>query len=94
MNRLRGLLPVGGSDNGFARANTFGAALEAAIRDVALLDSVKEVRVTDSEVDTNSHGRGAIFYISDGVELATYYVRREALTLQHSGAEKTTILAV
>jgi hypothetical protein len=83
-NRLRSLVPVGGWERGFAQAKTFGAALEAALSDEALLGSVREIRITDDEVYTNSHGRGAIFYVSDGVERSTYYIGGETLTSSES----------
>jgi hypothetical protein len=87
-NFLRGLRPVGGSEKAFAQADTFAAALKAALDDEAFLNSVAEIRITDSEVYTNSHGRGVIIYRADGGEQATYYVHRDALTLQQPGAEK------
>jgi hypothetical protein len=86
---LRGLRPVGGSATGFAQAETFGAALEAALQNEALLDSVAEIRITDSEVYKNSNGRGVIFYHTGDDEQATYYVRGEARTLLGPGAELT-----
>jgi hypothetical protein len=84
---LRGLRPVGGPSAGFAQADTFAAALEAALQDEVLLDSVTEIRITDSEVYTNSNGRGVIFYRNSDREQATYYVRAECLTLIAAGAE-------
>src|SRR5229473_4910878 len=41
---LSGLRPVGGSAKGFAQAETFVAALEAALPNEALLNSVAEIR--------------------------------------------------
>jgi hypothetical protein len=86
---LRGLRPVGGSATGFAHAETFAAALEAALQNEVLLDSVAEIRITDSEVYTNSKGRGVIFFRTGDGEHATYYVRGECLTLLGHGAEIT-----
>jgi hypothetical protein len=86
---LSGLRPVGGSAKGFAQAETFAAALEAALLDEALLNSVAEIRMTDSEVYKNSNGRGAIFFGSGENEQVTYYVRGEAMTLLRPGAEET-----
>jgi hypothetical protein len=86
---LQGLRPVGGSAKAFARAETFSAAILAALKDAVLLETVTEIRITDSEVSTNSQGRGTIFYRDGEVERATYYVRGENLTLLRAGAEKT-----
>lgn len=88
-NILRGLRPVGGTANAFANAETFSAAVEAALLSEPLLNSVREIRLTDSEVYTNSNGRAAIFFDSGHREQVTYYVRREARTLLQPGAEET-----
>jgi hypothetical protein len=85
---LRGLRPVGGAAKAFARAETFSAAILAALKDSVLLETVTEIRITDSEMSTNSHGRATIFYRASEVERATYYVRGENLTLLGAGAEK------
>jgi len=86
---LGGLRPVGGPAKAFAKAETFAEALEAAIQNEALLNKVAEIRMTDSEVYTNSNGRAAIFYYSENDEEVTYYVGRTALTLLQPGAEDT-----
>jgi hypothetical protein len=86
---LRGLLPVGGSGKAFAQAETFAAAILAALKDATLLETVQEIRMTDNEMSTNSRGRGAILYRAEGLDLATYYVRGENLTLLAPGAETT-----
>jgi hypothetical protein len=86
---LRALRPVGGAAKAFARAETFSAAILAALEDPVLLETVIEIRITDGEVSTNSRGRGAIIYRDGEVEGATYYVRGENLTLLGAGAGKT-----
>jgi hypothetical protein len=53
------------------------------------LNSITEIRITDSEVYTNSNGRAAIFYWAGDREKVTYYVRGEALHLLQDGAEET-----
>lgn len=84
---LGGLRPVGGAARAFAHAETFGAALEAAMQSDVLLNSVVEIRITDSEVYTNSNGRGTIVYQSEQGARTTYYVRGEAHSLLQPGAE-------
>ena len=83
------LRPVGGPQAGFAGAVTFGEALVKMLRDAELLKGVLEIRISDSEIYTNSNGRAAVVY-RDGDECKeTYYVRAECLTLLQAGAEKT-----
>jgi hypothetical protein len=88
---LCGLRPVGGPKKGFGQAATFAEALEAALNNETLLNSVLEIRITDSEIYTNSNGRGVIVYRRDGddCEHKTYYVRSQAVSLLQEGAEET-----
>ncbi len=85
---LRGLRPVGGAATAFAGASTFAEALRALLSDNSLLSNLIEIRVTDSEVYTNSFGRGAIFYRASGKDLVTYYVGSTAVSLFQPGKEK------
>jgi hypothetical protein len=87
VNMLRHLRPVGGSANAFAGANTLGQALFAVLNDEATLDTVKEIRLSESEIYTNAHGRAAIFYTSDDEEFVTYYVPPTALSQLQPGME-------
>lgn len=48
---------------------------------------MSEIRITDSEVYTNSHGRGAIFYRANDKDRVTYYVGQTAVSLFQSGRE-------
>lgn len=75
---LRSLLPVGGEEDSFQRCATLGDAIERLLQDSAALDTLLEVRVSDSEMYTNAHGRGAITYQSDDRILTTYYVHPHA----------------
>jgi hypothetical protein len=84
---LRGLRPVGGPANAFAKAATFGQALHNALDDDALLKTIIEIRITDSEVYTNSHGRGAIMYREGSNTRTTYYVGQTAVSLFQPGKE-------
>jgi len=86
---LRNLRPVGGRDQSFAKAETFGAALHSALEDDALLDSILEIRLTEDEINTNSNGRGVIFYQEGGMERTSYYVGHTAVSLLQAGAERT-----
>lgn len=86
---LRGLKPVGGPENAFAQANGFAQALQVALDNNALLDSIVEIRMTDSEVAKNSFARGAIAYKAADGERVVYYVQKTALSLLQPGAEST-----
>jgi hypothetical protein len=88
VNMLRGLRPVGRSTNAFAAADTLGGALFAALNDKVMLDTVREIRLSESEIYTNAHGRAAIFYARDGKEAVTYYVPRTALSQFQPGMEE------
>lgn len=84
---LRGLRPVGGAANAFASADTLAQALCAAFENEALLNSITEIRVTDSETYTNARGRGTIYYKIADEECVTYYVPGTALSLLQPGSE-------
>jgi hypothetical protein len=86
---LSGLCPVGGPDASFQRCENFGKALEVALTDEAALDSLIEIRVSDSEMYTNAHGRAAISYRSGDQTLTAYYISAHAGSLLQPGAEKT-----
>lgn len=86
---IRGLHPVGGVEASFGNAGTFGQALACLFADESLLACVREVRVSDSEIYTNSCGRAAIFYREGKQEKTAYYVRKDALSLMQKGAEIT-----
>jgi hypothetical protein len=85
---LGSLRPVGGAEASFQECATLASAIECLLHNPAALDSFLELRVSDSEMYTNAHGRGAITYRSgDGVATA-YYVHQNALSLFQSGAEE------
>lgn len=85
---LRDLRPVGGSDSAFAKAPTFGQAMVALLENETLLDTLVEIRISDSEIYTNSHGRAAIVFKDRDRENVTYYVGRTAVSLFQPGKEK------
>jgi hypothetical protein len=84
---LRSLRPVGTPADGFAKAATFGAALRAALDTNTLLNTVTEIRVSNSEIYTNCFGRGAIFYRDGSKERVSYYVGSTAISLLQPGKE-------
>lgn len=84
---LKGLRPVGGPANAFSGAATLGAALLAALSDQATLATVREIRLSESEVYTNAHGRAAIFYARGSEEVVTYYVPSTAISQLQTGME-------
>ncbi|MGP0059166.1 MAG: hypothetical protein ACLPID_07760 [Beijerinckiaceae bacterium] len=86
-NLLRHLRPVGGSINAFAKAETFGQALLAALDDESLLNSVTEIRVSDSEIYRNANGRAVIYYSDGDDEFVTFYVPSAAVSLLQPGKE-------
>ena len=84
---LRSLRPVGTPADAFAKAATFGAALRAALDADALLNTVTEIRVSNSEIYKNCFGRGAIFYRDGRKERVSYYVGSTAISLLQPGKE-------
>jgi hypothetical protein len=85
---LGGLRPIGGVEASFQNCAALGSAVECLLQNPAALDSFLELRVSDSEIYTKAHGRGAITYRSGNGVLTAYYVHQNALSLFQSGAEK------
>lgn len=85
---LGSLRPVGGVEASFQECATLGGAVECLLQNAAALDSFLELRVSDSEIYTNAHGRGAITYRSGDGFTTAYYVHQNALSLFQSGAEE------
>jgi hypothetical protein len=86
---LSSLRPVGGVEASFQKCATLGSAVECLLQNPAALDSFIELRVSDSEIYTNAHGRGAITYgLGDNV-LTAHYVHQNAHSLLQSGAEES-----
>jgi hypothetical protein len=85
---LCGLRPVGGVEASFQACANFGGAVEYLLQDPAALDSLVELRVSDSEIYTNAHGRGAISYRSGDRVMTAYYVHQTARSLFGAGAEQ------
>jgi len=85
---LSSLGPVGGTEASFQKCATLGSAVECLLQNPAALDSILELRVSDSEIYTNAHGRGAIIYRAGDTILTAHYVHQNALSLFQAGAEK------
>lgn len=85
---LSNLHPVGGAEASFLKCATLGSAVECLLQSPAALDAFVELRVSDSEIYINAHGRGAIMYRSGGGILTAYYVHQNACSLFQSGSEK------
>jgi hypothetical protein len=85
---LVNLRPVGGINASFHNSPTLGSAVEHLLQDPTALDSLLELRVSDSEIYTNAHGRGAITYRSGDSILTAHYVHQNTKSLLQSGAEK------
>jgi hypothetical protein len=85
---LSGLRPVGGIDASFQQCSTLGTAVESLLQDPRALDRILELRVSDSEIYTNSHGRGAITFSSRDITKTAYYVGHTALSLLRPGASQ------
>jgi hypothetical protein len=86
---LRSLRPVGRPANAFAGAETLGQAFAAALEDQALLGTVQEIRLSDSEFYTNAPGRAAISHVRGGEEFTSFYVPQTAHSLFQPGKEET-----
>lgn len=84
---LMSLCPVGGAAASFQGCETLGSAVESLLQAPATLDSFLELRVSDSEIYTNAHGRGAIIYRNGDTIQTAYYVHQNAASLFHEGAE-------
>jgi hypothetical protein len=85
---LSSLRPVGGVEASFQKCPTLGSAVERLLQGSAALDSFIELRVSDSEIYTNAHGRGAIIYRSGDSILTAHYVHQNSISLFKSDAEK------
>jgi hypothetical protein len=84
---LKDLRPVGGLDASFEMSPSLGAALAKLLTDPEARQSLLEVRVSVSEVLTNSHCRASISYRDgQGIKIA-HYVSRNATSLFQPGAE-------
>lgn len=86
---LKDLRPVGGIESSFERCAAFGKAIEAILDNPSVLNSLIEIRVSDSEIYTNGPCRAAIEYLSGDTKKTANYVGKLAVSLLQPGAEKT-----
>jgi hypothetical protein len=86
---LNDLRPVGGIDASFERCMTLGKAVEAVLGNSSALDSLIEVRISDSEIYQNGHCRATVEYVSGDTKKTANYVGKLAGSLLQPGAEKT-----
>ncbi len=78
---LMGLCPVGGIEASFVRCSTFGKAIEVILTDPDVLSSLIKVRVSDSEIGTNSNGLAAIDYVAGDTIKTAYYIGSTAVSV-------------
>lgn len=86
---LKDLRPVGGIEYSFERCATFGKAVETVLDNPDTLNSLIEIRVSDSEIYKNGYCRAAIEYVSGDSKTTANYVGKLAISLLQPGAEKT-----
>lgn len=78
---LRKLKPVGTSDDAFARSGSLAKALATALEDEVIAESVKHVRLGDSDSNSRSATSAEIVYDCGGVLRTTQYMPETAKTL-------------
>jgi hypothetical protein len=82
------LHPVGGVDASFEKCPTFGAVIETILSIGTAREKLVEVRLSDSEVYTNSYCRASVIYTFEGRKKIAYYVSEYAISLTQPGAEQ------
>ncbi|HWF95204.1 MAG TPA: methylamine utilization protein MauJ [Xanthobacteraceae bacterium] len=85
---LTKLHAVGGVDASFHGCVDLGGAVERLIESPTARESLLELRISDSEIYTNAHCRGAIIYSSGDAVAMAHYVGHTAVSLLQPGAEK------
>ncbi len=83
---LARLRPVGGKAEAFAGAATITEALDYVLADKEARSNLVAVRLSVSEVGTNSHGLAVITYEIDGARHELAFVPNEAVSLLQPGA--------
>jgi hypothetical protein len=86
---LTDLRPVGGTEASFERCSTFGKAVEAVLENSKALDSLLEIRISNSEIYKNGHGRATIEYLAGDTTKTANYVGKLSVSLLQPGTEKT-----
>jgi hypothetical protein len=88
-NMLAKLQPVGGAQSSFRQGATLSLAIQELFQSEAALESFVELRISESEVSTNSHGRASITFREKDATITAHYVSPMASTLLRSGANET-----
>src|SRR5262249_18451861 len=86
---LNDLRHVGGIDASFERCMTLGKVVEAVLDNSSTLDSLIEIRVSDSEIYNNAHCRASVEYVSGDRKETANFVHKNGVSLLQPGAEKT-----
>jgi hypothetical protein len=84
---LKALRPVGGTTASFEACASFGDAIGVILSSPAARKAVLEVRVSESEIYTNAHGRASIEYLVGDRTRTAHYVMQNAASLTQPGAE-------
>lgn len=85
---LCNMLPVGGASASFFGASTLRESIGLILEDAAARDSVVKLTVSGAERAINSNGSATLQYEISGAQRWAFFVRREAVSLMQSGAEK------
>lgn len=85
---LSSLRPVGGVAASFQGCATLCEAVERLFVSPDASKSLLELCISDSEIYTNAHCRGAITYVSDNGVTTAHYVGKNARSLLQPGAEQ------
>lgn len=86
---LSSLRPVGGIEVSFQGCETLGGVIERLLENPTACSSLLEVRVSDSEIRTNAHGRTSVTYTDGGEIKTTHVVGRNAISSLQPRADKT-----
>jgi len=85
---LSKLRPVGGAAASFEACATLGEAVEHLLQNSESRKSLLELRISDSEIYTNAHCRGAITYVAGDAVATAHYVGQTATSLLQPGADR------
>jgi hypothetical protein len=86
---LSSLRPVGGIEVSFHGCETLGGVIERLLENPTACSSLLEVRVSDSEIHANAHGRASVTYTDGGEIKTTHFVGRNAISSLQPRADKT-----
>jgi hypothetical protein len=84
---LKDLRPVGETAASFEACASFGDAIGVILSSPVARKAVLEVRISDSEIYTNAHGRASIEYLVGDSTRTAHYVMQNAVLLTQPGGE-------